>query len=389
MPERLCIYRGHRKSEQEFTLEHILPRAIGGSLATKIFQSEDVCGDCNHTCGLFVDGAFLKGFFRTNEDAIAARQYLDLSSDSSILPFAYMGVLESMPLADDEVCEIWIGACGERVYHFHQKDDSRYDTFAGGDPIRRKKKKDAGRAYLKLTSEKESWTGLALRSFANGFARTRRYAVNFAVQGQGTVRFVEEPDTIAQRELELIRTLGDGVHKHRIALDIHFEQRFLAKLAIGVGYNVLGPLYLESAYAQLLRAALWKRDPKVREEIPLRGTGFPYYSPRNIDEQFVAWLGAYTILLKITGSNFALTLYTPSQRGMHIVLSDDSRLWPDAMVRQYVDGQIYLSLPQIPKFVGPIWFPAYVSHRIGSAPVEDLVDLERRRIDVGALPPCR
>ena len=388
MPEKLCIYRGNQKPEEEFTLEHIFPSGIGGSLSPRIFQSENVCGTCNHTLGLFVDGAFLKGFFRTNEDAMAAREYLDLRSDNSILPLIYMGVLEFGSLADDDdVCEIWIGACGERIYHFHLRDEPRYDTFAGGDPIQRKK--DPGRAYLKLTSKNEPWVGLALRSFAKSFAKARRHAVNFEIQGQGPIRFIEEPDELAQKDLQIIQSLGDGVHKQRIVLDLRFEQRFLAKLALGVGFNVLGPLFLGSTYASRLREALWERDPVARGKIPLRGSGFPYNVPKNVDEEILAWSGAYTILLKIFGSYFVLTLYTPSQKGMHIVISDDPTLWPDAMVKSYRDGQTYLCLPQIPKFIGPIWFPEYLGHRLGASRLEALAELELRRIDTGALPACR
>lgn len=387
MPERLCIYCGNRKPEEEFTLEHILPSAIGGSLSPEIFQTEDVCGACNHTLGLFVDGAFIKGFFRNNEDAMAARQYLDLWSDSSILPLIYMGVLESVSLADDQICEIWLGACGERIYHFHQRDEPRYDTFAGGNPIQRKK--DRGRAYLILTSKNELWVGLALRSFAKSFARARRHAVNFEIQGQGRIPFVEEPDELAWNESRIIRNLGEGVHKQRIALDLNFEQRFLAKLAVGLGFNILGPLVLDSTYARHLRNALWEQDPLAREKIPLRGSGFPYGIPRNVDEKVVAWAGAYTLLLKISGPYFVFTFYTPSQKGMHIVIADDPKLWPDAVVRRYRDGQIYLCLPQIPKFIGPIWFPEYLSHRLRNSRLEVLADLECRRVDTGALPECR
>ena len=75
---------------------------------------------------------------------------------------------------------------------------------------------------------------------------------------------------------------------------------------------------------------------------------------------------------------------------MHVVISDDPRLWKDERFNQYRGGGVvYLVLPTLGDFVGPVPFPKYISHRTGSVLVDALSVIDAKRIDPSTLPPCR
>jgi hypothetical protein len=89
---KICIYCGQGKPEEEFTLEHIWPDALGGDLLPALFQTNDVCQRCNNLAGLFVDGAFLKSWLGQAERATSPYDYLDLDINlNSVTPLNYMG----------------------------------------------------------------------------------------------------------------------------------------------------------------------------------------------------------------------------------------------------------------------------------------------------------
>jgi hypothetical protein len=367
-------------------MEHIFPQSLGGALCGSLFKTNQVCKRCNNVSGIFVDGAFIKSFFRTNDEAVAIRQYLDLDGKGTV-PFAYMGTVQDLAVQNaNDACELWLGPCGERVYHFHEKDDPRFDTFTGGDPLARRKR--PGRAYLVLTSQESKWTSLTIRSFAANFAKAERYAVNFAVQGDGADKFIRTPNDAAKTEITLILAKADDTHLSKVALDLGFETRFLAKLALSLGHKVIGEGYSNSTYAKHLRSALWERDPQKRALIPARGTGFLASNNPTLDE-IVSWPGGYTLMLRIQEPFLALSLHLPSGRGMHIAISDEPGIWPPKARRVYAEGQIFIVLPQLPSFVGPVPLPAYLAHKFGRQADQRLSALEKRRIDPATLPPCR
>jgi len=338
--------------------------------------------------GAFVDGAFIKNWFRTNDEALAARQYLDLNASDSILPLVYMGILQSLPLHQGLVCEMWLGACGERFYHIHQKDDPRWDTFVGGNPMARKS--DPGRVYFFNTSTNIQWIGLALRSMKSHFKRACRYASNLGIQsGDDPASPLLHPvDEVAQQELDLIRTLGNDTHMHTVKIQLGFEHRFLAKMALGLGYNILGTRFLGTEYARYLLAALWEKDPTARSMIPVRGTGF-LNAQDTLLNQIIGWAGAYTIMLYALHDWFVLSFHLPSGKSMRIAISDSPQLCQAADIEEYHNGSVFLIIPQCGRFLGPIPLPEYLSHQLGNIRIPILNELERLHIDPMSLPPCR
>lgn len=296
-----------------------------------------------------------------------------------------MGRLKSVSLSDDQVCELWIGPCGSLYYHFHAADEERFRSYAGGDPIKRKA--DPGRVYLFLTSEHPLWYQLALRSLVAAFPEVRRFAGNFGI-ADDPGGIVEAPDDIAEEHLRLLAPLRNQEHGCEISYKFGFEGRWLAKLAIGLGVNLFGLHFLSTEYAKTLHLALWEQDPDKRAQIPVRGTGFLSDTVDPTDST-IGWIGAYTIRLHAIDDAFVLTIHLPNQKSLHVVISDERNLWASEEFEEVRLGQVYLSLPLLGRFIGPIGLDDYVGHRLNAKSLAELEEIERMRIDPSNLPPCR
>ena len=384
---RTCLYCGKQKPLAELSLEHIFPQRLGGAMCSELFKTRDVCQRCNNILGAFVDGTFIKSWFVTNAEALASQQYLDIASPNSISPLMYMGILNGLNLPADEICEMWVGPCGCHFYHMHQRDDTRWDTYAGGNPMERYS--DPGRVYVAFTTNHPQWVMLTLRSLKANFPRATRYACNLGFSEESAPQdFVVPLTAEAQREVDLINALP-AQRQMNVPMNVAFEYRFLAKLALALGYKILGSRFLETSYAGHLRAALWEKDYAARANIPLRGSGF-LSGAADTTAEFLAWPGAYMIRFHIIGSDFVLSLQLPSgTKIMHLVMADEPNLWQGKGFEPYRNGVLYLMLPQLARFVGPIGLPEYVVHRTNIARIAELADLERHRIDPATLPPCR
>jgi hypothetical protein len=173
----------------------------------------------------------------------------------------------------------------------------------------------------------------------------------------------------------------------RALLQADFEGRWLAKLAVGLGANILGQSFLATQYAKRLRAALFEKDAAKRATIPVRGTGF-FAAQSDPTDQIIGWPGAYTLCLHALSEAFVLTIHMANQQSMHIVISDEPKLWAGTDVDYYRVGQVFLIAPLVGQFVGPISLPEYLGNRLNGTPISALASLEEKRIDPATLPPC-
>lgn len=52
-----CLYCGNEKNEEDFSQEHVIPKALGGNLTPdNPFTIHNVCRRCNSVAGAFIDG---------------------------------------------------------------------------------------------------------------------------------------------------------------------------------------------------------------------------------------------------------------------------------------------------------------------------------------------
>ena len=370
------------------SLEHIWPQSLGGTASPSLFQSHNVCKTCNDLAGLWIDGAFIKGWFVSNESAMASRLYFDPNSPG-IAPLHYMGIDQKFPCEPKQVCERWVGQAGEHIYHIHPEDDDKWYGYAGGDILQRKA--DNGRAYLILTSQNAYWSLTALRSFIAHFKNSRLFCLT-QVAGMPenlASSFVNNANAtpIETRETNWIKARPDDeTHHMRLSLRLDFSDRFLAKLSLGLGANIFSSDYLLSPYAEELRKLLWQRKPNANYTPSVRGTNL--WQERNLEPlaRFTGWPGAWTILLYGAQEGFLLYLSTPGERGMSMVISDDNSLWTAAEFNAYREGIMYFVIPERGVFIGPVPLPHYLAHRLGNFVDPQLASLEALRIDPTKLP---
>jgi hypothetical protein len=370
------------------SLEHIWPRALGGANSPDLFKSNNVCTICNTIAGQWVDGAFLKSWFISHEIAVAARHYLDPLTPG-IAPLIYQGVDQEFPTQPGDTCERWLGPAGEHVYHVHLTDDDRWHGYAGGDFIRRKR--DVGRAYIALTASHPYWIVTAIASFISQLSPSRLFCVT---PGEGlppeltkALIPISAATPVEASEIEWTRARPDGRHVMQLPLRIDFSDRFLAKLALGVGANLFGNTYCQSSYAEELRSLLWHSDSDAEHELRVRGTGFWHAERLAAISTMVGLTGAWTIFLLALREGYSLYLCTPSGRGMTIVISDEMTRWTHCSFRQYHEGVLYCVIPERRLFVGPVSLPRYIAHQNGTRVDPAIAQLEAFRVDRALLPP--
>jgi hypothetical protein len=133
---RTCYYCGLDKPVPEFSDEHIWPDALGGDHLPHFWRTDDVCRTCNSTSGVFVDGAFIRGWAGAAERSSGAREYMSLTDPAkTVLPLDHLGRLADALTKDGEVAEWWAGPCGAHVVHFRPAEtEDLWKTYLGGDP---------------------------------------------------------------------------------------------------------------------------------------------------------------------------------------------------------------------------------------------------------------
>lgn len=296
---KTCIYCGKAEPERDFSsLEHLIPQFLGGACAPARFKTYDACARCNSVLGLFVDGSFAKSWMVTNWLTFAGLAAYT-SSATKGPPLMFMGVTQwEMPgVEEHEVCETWLGPAGEQIYLIRQKDD-RFYWYAGGNPIDAKSLES--RAYFMFSEKSNENARRTLLSFRDAFDGlcTKKLSCT-EVNGfeLSTIGF-SDPDELDYKRIEFLRSESrkTPVRTVSIPMNLHFDYRFMSKLAIGVGYAFFGYKLLQSDYYQELRRGLWYRDG---EPVPaIRGAGALGQNQYVNSEAF----------RKIIGTNHAVTL---------------------------------------------------------------------------------
>lgn len=228
MLTKKCIYCNKEKPKTEFSLEHIIPRSLGGAQAHDLFKTTLVCRCCNNTVGLFVDAPLVKNFFHLNDSAESALYYIDLENPKP-LPLRYMGIFQDLTSDPEFTCELWLGPHGGLVYHRRLKADPRYDMIAGGNPI--DNKKFGGEVYIFAQHSDKYWNTVLLLSVKESFKYAKRISGNIELPNEHN--YFQKPTA---DELEFLKKLSDiqGMeHQGNLPIQLGFEERFLCKFALG------------------------------------------------------------------------------------------------------------------------------------------------------------
>lgn len=388
-PTVKCVYCLKEKSLSAFnTTEHIIPHSCGGGgVYDELFLTDRVCDDCNHKCGLFVDAAFLKGWSIHNDKAQSFMLYADTSRIKPI-PFMRFGIFEALT-SPDEACEYWSDFLGNRVYHFHENDE-RYSSYAGGNPINRKSKKKAGSAFLVFSENvdgEDYWITTALASLSKFFEKESKYVLNGRITDQsGNVLFGisgEDAETKAAR----IKQILDAEHKIDVSISLHAPTRFLSKISLGLGFNLLGDEFAASKYAEDLKDALWSypsdRTPRLKGQTKLE---MPDAHSKFMQE-IMAWPGGNSLALFRVGDQvgFFLSFYG-SFIGTHPICDDITIYNPSINIDE--DGVVFIWIPNREDIKAvKLSYIDLVAHKTKAKLHPDLLQLEALRNDLDKILP--
>ena len=263
---RECIYCGDSKEDKEFTLEHVIPQSLGGACAPDELKTRDVCKDCNSNLGLFVDASFEKNHFVSIALHLIARNFFDPANPTS-LPLYCLGDSKLVPpgMTDTEICELWGGPFGERIYWI-RPIDKRMETYAGGNPRTTKQKES--RAYFRSTKDSEKNIELVLLSFKDAFGKQkagkkkRKVKKLFCTTVEGCE--LEDLGFSTPNELDRARisyflqqAKGRQQIHGEIPINVNFDQRFASKLALGLSHVLFNGELRNSKYSKELRKGLW------------------------------------------------------------------------------------------------------------------------------------
>ncbi|GAA5070542.1 HNH endonuclease [Roseibacterium beibuensis] len=390
--ERECIYCGNTKEAAEFSQEHIWPDALGGDYLPGFWQTNDVCQSCNNMSGVFVDGGFIKSFAITGERANDALSYLSPDQPTGVLPLIYLGVVQNVRPAEGEVIDYWVCAPGANVLHIRMEEkEDTWNAYAGGDPRRGSKKSKAGRVILSLTSPEPYWVCTSLRSVLQHFPKAKRFVTNLELPANAS-KFQELDPFDAQqaddlrivRELEGLRERGENVHI-QVAIDLHADGRFLAKVALAVGYRLFGHDFISTDYAKELRKGFREADPEKRFQLNIHGSGYLRGINLGPVNDQLRWPGGWQLALHLLSDKLALVATAPTGRVMCVQVTDDISLL-DRLGSEYRDGVCWVTVPPAQTAAGPLPYPEYIAHMIGAKRAPSLTALEALRGDPSMLP---
>lgn len=380
------------KEGTEFSDEHIWPDALGGDHLSKFWRTDEVCRACNSMSGVFVDGAFIRGWAGGMERGSGARDYLSLVDPiQTVMPLDYLGKLPNELTQSGEVADWWVGPCGATIVHIRPEETEQlWTAYLGGDP--RAKKAKAGRAYIALASATEYWIIAALASFAKHFKRARRYVVNMDIPPEWKAfENLDRNDSVQAADLRVIDTITEAAKagnsiKCQACIPTDIGHRFLTKIGLGVGCKLFGSDFTLHEQGADLRRAFRQSDIVRRQKIPIRGTG--YFAGNGHPElKFLSWAGAWVLLLQIVDKGLGLIVITPSGRTMGIQITDDANLIA-SLPANHKDGLIWMTVPTLGKAVGPLPLPDYIAHLTRAIPNPELSAIENAKIDPAKLPAC-
>lgn len=375
-PRQTCLYCNQEKPSEEFSLEHIFPQSLGGAQCSDLFKTRQVCQRCNSILGLFVDAPIVKNFFSQNELAESSMYYVDLEVPKP-LPLRYLGVLDEIDDSPDKTWELWMGPHGGVIYHRRPTSDQRYDTIVGGNPI--DIKKNGGEVYVFGQHADEYWTVVLLLSVEAGFKTTERISGNIDLPIEAT--FFKEPTEEQTKYLTKLTAMQGRRHKGSFLFQRGFEQRFLCKFALGVGYNRLGNAYIQSEDAIKLRNALWAKTPEERASYGVEVSNFLGEQRAEV-AQILCWPGVHTVALWPINDRLVASLILFGKTQMMVTISKDKELWSEAIEQP----EIYVLCPSLEKFAGPISVFELLNHRQGLKKIEVLTEIEEKRFDPSTLP---
>ncbi len=359
-----CIYCGRKEFEldkkgkpMKFSQEHILPSSLVGALENNShFTIDNVHEYCNNVAGLFIDAPAVKNWFVSLAIADNATNFVKIE-DNPILPLRYMGKIGDLKYGEN-ICEMWIGPAGSTIYHFHKPFPLEgLPAMVGIPPSIRGKKIDYGFVFLFITNSNPVWYPTIVRSLYNAFPKSQLYVGNDA---PFSAPFSAIPEDLKGLHT-LLKNISGKTHKTDLVIAIKGEVRFLAKIALGLGYKLFNESFANSKSAELLRKFMWEKDLNAREKYPVHGTGF---HKANKDGEsmmeLLSWDGGHVLALTSVGGAIGLHFTIYNSVTSTIKITDVTNEYKNIIG----DGICYVIIPGLRKVIGPIKLIEFLNHKL-------------------------
>lgn len=376
LPDAPCAYCQRSTPETEFTVEHAIPQFLGGAHAPDMFRLRNVCKRCNNNLGTFVDGAYAKSWPVSHALANAARRAYD--SSTRPLPLSCIGKVDldgvQLPtVRSDEhkyLQEVWVGPSGETLLWIRPQDDEMAG-YVGGNPLH---KKLPATAYWLPTSTDPVRLQIGLQGLEAMFKTRRKTRLVLgcpADDPKGTLRamgFVD-PDDVDRHNIESIRRACQGESvRAQIALQRSADQRFLSKLALGVGLGLFGDGFNATAEARELRRGIW---PREESNIRVRGQGGLALAGSEL-AQYCSLSGAVVLAVVQVGADYALTLTIDASVAATVALAP-AHLQPRVLIGEA--GYALILVPYL-DWAMETTLADLLAHRLGVQPLAELAPIE-------------
>ena len=381
-----CIYCNQEKKEEEFSLEHIFPDALGGKYANKLFKTRQVCKKCNSLAGLYVDSLFVKNFFLTKLFFSNYIGYFDFNK-KPFIPFTYIGLYEDIKHPQYKFCEVWQWYDKSVVYHFHNNSEGDFKMIPGGDP-RKRKKNDSGEVYLVGFVVDEFWIDLLFSSFFKQFKKSKHIFVNYVFSDKEIDLTKNQIDI--KDELFLIHEKGKSP-QYSVPMKIDFDVRFQAKLSLALGYSLFGEKFNESSEANSLRDVFWNKDyQKLKKLKPQMLSFFKRGNSLSIEFiKFINFNGCHGLFFIIVDNSliFYANLFGMGIFPIVTVITTELDKYEHPLKEKYSRGWGYILAPQRELCIGDFDIGKLVAFNTGDKSfLPELEKLEKKYISKEKLP---
>ncbi|MDI1267873.1 MAG: hypothetical protein PSV40_02060 [Polaromonas sp.] len=299
-----------------------------------------------------------------------------------------MGIIQNMPglaVPEGMAAEYWIGPSGESIVWIRSDNDLMY-WYSGGNPID-KKTKPSTLYYLPTTADRLGFQ-MAMEAFNDAFkkAKARRiFGAEFLDAPAGTLYPGFDAPTDAERgNLEAIQqAIANGLIDAQARFNIRFEDRFICKMVLGVGYSLFGEPFLDTKTAKQARLGLW---PSQAQTSQLRGAG----SFGGADATFSSlsgYPGAVVIMVLRTGHHYAMSVNVDQK------MPFTTELAPGTLSSPHINSDHGYALLLFPQLRHPVELelPTMLAHKLGNQAHPDLalVDVKAQQAEAfnATLPP--
>lgn len=336
-----CLYCGQDKPASDSSLEHAVPQFLGGAQAPLQYKLHNVCRTCNNLLGLHVDASYAKSWVVTNALSQAARRYYCGPGQSQPLPLTCIGPanIPDIQLTGDEVAEYWLGPSGETILWLRTDDESMY-WYTGGNPTHRK---HPSTVYFLPVSDDPVRLQMGTEALIGGFKKTKARRIFGATVGGlpsgATYPGFDLPGAMDDANVQAIRAaIHSGKIRAQLQMNLKFDQRFICKMALAVGFSLFGQAYLSTAEATEARVGL-----RLRPQTPPKLRGSSTLVNASQSTQLVGYEGAVVILVMRTGGAYVMVMTV--DRDLPFVVE----LCPDTLSSEFMDPELGYSLVLFPQ----------------------------------------